>query len=137
MSVEEARTRLEIAQKDLELVKAQHGSGVVGQAELAKREGAYLLAKVAYEQALKAVDTRRKQLAFEIEKAKLEVAAAEAEMAAYDRLKANHAVSESDLRGVRSVQERAVLNLRQLEALADSLGDNAKSGPAAKKEVSR
>ena len=139
MSVEEARTRLEIAQKDLELVMAQHGSGVVGQAELAKREGAYLLARVAYEQAQKALDIRRKQLAFEIGKAQLDLAAAEAKRDEISEIEAKvpNAIPQSQLREVKSVHERAVLILRQLEALADSLGDNGKSGPAAKKEVSR
>lgn len=138
MSVAEAQARLEIAKRDVELARARFTTGMIDQQAMSKSQGAFELAKIACEDAQRRFDTQQKLLQIEIEKAKLQLESASQELDSVMTIaeKSPDAIAETEVRKAQLAREKAALNLRQLETMAQSLQLSATSAGEEKREES-
>lgn len=111
-SVREAEARLEIAQRELEQIKAQFDAGMIHMSEFSRAEGAVRLAQIAAETARQDQQARIKMLELDLRKTEAEFAAAGAEL---DALSQTH---ERDRNGVTEAairKAKAALAEKQVE----------------------
>ncbi len=103
-SVREAEARLDIAQRELEQIKAQFDAGMIHMSEFSRAEGAVRLAQIAAETARQDQQARIKMLELDLRKTEAEFAAAGAELDALSQTheRDRNAVTEVDIRKAKA-----------------------------------
>ena len=121
ISVREAEARLEIARRELELIKAQFDAGMVHVSEFNRAEGAVRLAEIAAETARQDQQARITMLELDLRKTEAECAAAGAELDAL--MKAHeqdrNAVTETSIRKAKAVLAEQQVELERPQTMLE------------------